>query len=671
MSDPDTRPARRSATSAPSTAVPSAPWRGTLGAIVQGGGRVDFRVWAPATRAVGIVVERDGHAAEARALTGGPDGQFTLTWHGLDAGARYRYVLDGGAPLPDPASRQQPNGVHGASAVVDPSAFHWSDGHWEGVPLEALTVYELHVGTFSPAGTFAGVTERLPLLRDLGVTAIELMPVADFPGTRNWGYDGVSLFAPARCYGAPDDLRRLVDTAHFLGLAVLLDVVYNHTGPDGSYLSAFSPHYFNDRHPSPWGQGLDVDGTHSHHVREFFIENALHWVHEYHMDGLRLDATHAIHDDSARHILAELTARVKASVAARHVHLIAEDHRNLATMVMPPEEFGWGLDAVWADDFHHQMRRLLAGDRDGYYRDFTGTTVDLAATLRQGWFFTGQYSEHLQAARGTDPASVPARRFVVCLQNHDQIGNRARGERLHHQIDSAAFRAASVVLLTAPLTPLLFMGQEWAASAPFQYFTDHAEPLGRLVTEGRRREFGDFASFADQEAAAAIPDPQALSTFTASRLDWTERNVEPHGGMVRLYSALLHLRRAELDAGPEPEEFAVEALDDDTLVMIRTNKAGVRYLVVARLRGAGAADLAASPLATGTVGGWTVVLTSEDAAFGAAGAAVEVNCAGPAPVLQFGGPAAVILKATLPRAAAWALTSDAASSQPPGTGHSL
>ncbi len=653
MSEPADESSRPPSAPSPVRRADPAAWRGTLGAIVQGGGQVDFRVWAPRAGAVDLVVEREGHGAEARPLAGSADGSFTITCHDLTAGARYHYVLDGAGPLPDPASRYQPLGVHGPSAVVDPVAYGWSDDRWAGVPLTELVVYELHVGTFSPAGTFAGAAERLPALRALGVTCVELMPVADFPGTRNWGYDGTALFAPALCYGTPDDLRRLVDTAHGLGLAVLLDVVYNHTGPDGSYLSRFSPYYFTDRHASPWGAGLDVDGEQSARVREFVIENALHWIHEYHMDGLRLDATHAIHDGSSRHLLAELTARVKSSAAHRYVHVIAEDHRNLATMVTPPDESGWGLDAVWADDFHHQMHRLLTGDHDGYYRDFSGTAADLATTIRQGWFFTGQYSEHLQAPRGTDPSSIPARRFVVCLQNHDQVGNRALGERLHQQIDAAAFRAASVVLLTAPQTPLLFMGQEWATSSRFLYFTDHQEPLGRLVAEGRRREFGDFAGFADPAAADGIPDPQALSTFLASRLDWSERDVEPHASTVRLYTALLDFRRTQLVAEGGLEEFAVEALNDDTILTIRTNGAGVRHLIVARLRGAGPADLGASALIAATGGGWTRVLTSEDPAFSHTGTSVEVDCSGTTPLIRFEGPAAVILTA-LPRAAAGA-----------------
>jgi maltooligosyltrehalose trehalohydrolase len=613
-------------------------WRGTIGAVVTSAGVVDFRVWAPSARTVDVVVERAGRVDQVRRLTAEPDGMFSLTWDGLDAGTLYRYRLDGQGPFPDPASRSQPRGVHGPSCVVDP-AFPWTDHVWTGVPLDALVLYELHVGTFSTEGTFAAVTARLPELQRLGVTALQLMPVADFAGERNWGYDGVAPFAPARCYGHPDDLRRLVDTAHGFGLAVLLDVVYNHLGPDGAYLSRFSPHYFTERHPSPWGAGIDLDGAHSRPVRAYLLENALHWIHEYHFDGLRLDATHALHDDSATHLLAELAGAVHGTVRGRHVHVTAEDDRNLATIVTPAGEGGWGLDAVWADDFHHQMRRLLAGDDDGYYRDFSGTTADLAATIRQGWFYTGQYSAHRRAGRGTDPSTLPPERFVICLQNHDQVGNRARGERLHHQIAPAAFRAATVLLLTAPQTPLIFMGQEWAASTPFQYFTDHAEPLGRLVTEGRRREFAAFAAFGGDPAG--VPDPQAMATFVASRLRWSERDSEPHAATLRLHRAVLALRRSEL--GPASAAMAAaEPLDADTVGVRRTTRDGGTVIVVARLRGAGDVDLARSHLVPADRQ-WTCRLTSEDSEFSAQPAPPQVVRGPRAPRIRFRGPATVIL----------------------------
>ena len=438
-------------------------WRPHLGLWPDADG-VSVRVWAPGRRHVELVMGPGLPATRRHSLTPAGDGTFAGTSADAAAGDLYAYMLDGEGPFPDPASRFQPQGVHGPSAVVDPHAYRWSDHAWRGIPLGEAIIYELHVGTFTPDGTFAGVTERLPYLAELGVTVIELMPVADFPGSRNWGYDGVSLFAPSRAYGVPDDLPRLVDTAHGLGLAVLLDVVYNHFGPDGAYGSRFSPFYLSTRHRSLWGAAVNLDGENSTHVRQFFVENALHWLHEYHFDGLRLDATYGLLDDSPRHLMAELAARVRAAIRDRTVLLIAEDDRNLPAIIHPPEEGGWGFDAVWADDFHHQVRRLSVGDSDGYYEDFSGTLADIATTIRQGWSYSGQFSAYQGKARGTDPAGVPLERMVVCLQNHDQIGNRPFGERLHHQIEPARFRALSALLLCLPETPLLFMGQEWAAS---------------------------------------------------------------------------------------------------------------------------------------------------------------------------------------------------------------
>src|SRR4051794_18371929 len=379
-------------------------WSPSLGAWPEGDG-TRFRVWAPKAKTIEVVVERPGRELLVAPLVRGPDDHFSGHVPGVGAGDRYRYRVDGRGPFPDPASRFQPEGVHGPSQVVDPGRFDWTDQGWRGITPETLVVYELHVGTFSPEGTFGGVTSRLGALRDLGVTAIELMPLADFAGDRNWGYDGVSLFAPSRSYGTPDDLRRLVDEAHRLGLAVLLDVVYNHFGPAGNYTSEFSDQYFSSKE-SGWGCCMNLDGEGSEHVTELFIGNALYWLHEYHFDGLRLDATHALHDEKPPHFLEVLADRVRAAFPGRWIPLIAEDHRNLDTMLRPREEGGWGLGGVWADDFHHQMRRLLAGDDEGYYLDFAGTTADLATTINQGWFFTGQRSTYLDEPRGTDPSGI-------------------------------------------------------------------------------------------------------------------------------------------------------------------------------------------------------------------------------------------------------------------------
>jgi maltooligosyltrehalose trehalohydrolase len=614
------------------------PVAAALGATCEPGG-VRFRVWAPERREVEVCVETAAREA-THALRKDAEGFFGGVVAGLSPGDLYRFRLDGEGPFPDPASRFQPRGVHGPSEVVNPSAFAWTDTGWRGVPLERLVAYELHVGTFTPSGTFAGVAEKLPHLVDLEVTALELMPLADFPGSRNWGYDGAALFAPARGYGRPDELRRLVDQAHGHGLGVLLDVVYNHFGPDGAYWGLFSPHYFSKVHETPWGAAMNLDGPSSGPVRDFFVENATRWLREYHLDGLRLDATHALVDDSPRHFLAELQDRVRAAVG-RPVLLIAEDHRNLASMVRPESEGGWGLDAVWADDFHHEVRRGLAGDHEGYYRDFTGRVADIAATVRDGWFFKGQHSEHFGGPRGTDPAGLDPRRFVFFLQNHDQVGNRALGERLHHQVDPAAFRAATALLLCAPQTPLLFMGEEWAAAEPFLFFTDHEPGLGRLVTEGRRREFRGFSGFSDPAQRERIPDPQTPSTFERSRLDWSRNGEEPRASTLRLHRALLRLRREEpLLCDAPGRRVHVAAVGDDSLAVAYA--AGERaLLVIVRLRGAGPVEPAPPP---GGRHRWSPVLSTEDPAFTEDPRPALIDLFGASPVLDFARPGAVVLE---------------------------
>jgi maltooligosyltrehalose trehalohydrolase len=585
-----------------------------------------FRVWAPRARTVEVVVE--GGAASA--LAPAPRGYHQGAVPGVGPGARYRYRLDGAGPMPDPASRFQPAGVHGPSQVVDPGAFAWTDAGFPGLDLARLAVYELHVGAFSPEGTFGGAAARLPHLAELGVTAIELMPVADFPGNRNWGYDGVSMFAPARCYGSPDDLRRLVDEAHRFGLGVLLDVVYNHLGPDGNHLAAFSPLYFTTRHETPWGAGLNFDGEGSEEVRAFFAENAIRWIREYHLDGLRLDATHAIADDSPRHVLAEIAGEVRRR-AGRPALLVAEDHRNLDLLIRPPEEGGYGLDGVWADDLHHGIRARLAGDRDGYFADFGGTAEELADTLRRGWLFVGQPSAFWGGPRGTDPAGLPLERFLIFVQNHDQVGNRAFGDRLHHGVPAPAFRAAVSLLLLAPESPLLFMGQEWAATTPFLYFTDHEPGLGRRVTEGRLREFARFRAFADPETSGRIPDPQARTTFEASRLRWEEVGREPHAAVLRLHRALLALRRAEV----VPRRRRVEARAEGAAVVLSYGD----LQAAVQLEGAGEVSLA------GAGAGIRVLLSTEDPAFAADPEPPEIDLAGPTPVLRFRRPGAVVVAA--------------------------
>lgn len=595
-----------------------------------------FRVWAVNARRVEVLLYEGGQVAATYALAPEENGYFSAHVPGVGAGARYMYRLDGGEPRPDPASRFQPESVHGPSQVVDPFQFRWSDDAWRGIPLEDAVFYELHVGTFTPGGTFDSAIERLDELVALGVTAVELMPIADFPGDRNWGYDGVSLFAPARAYGGPEGLRRLVDAAHARGLAVVLDVVYNHLGPDGNYLRQFSTQYFTDHHKTPWGDALNFDTEGSRQVRDFFVANACYWANEYHLDGFRLDATHAIQDDTQPHILAEIAAQVRRTLPDdRYFVIAAEDERNEPRLVRAAVADGYGLDAVWADDFHHQVRVALAGDNEGYYVDFSGTPADLATTINQGWFYTGQPSTFLEHARGAPADDVLPIRFVHCIQNHDQIGNRALGERLNQAIGLDAYRAASTLLLLEPATPLLFMGQEWAASTPFLYFTDHNPELGRLVTEGRRREFASFTAF----SGAEVPDPQARATFARSTLRWNERSAPPHAGMLQLYRDLLALRRSEPALRERSRDsFVAVPLGVHALALRRTGGDQTMLLVV-NLRGALQFDLAALPETRAPRGDWRARLDSEDTRYGGRGPAQLADTR-----LHMEGPGAALLE---------------------------
>lgn len=607
-------------------------WRASLGACVRPQG-VSFRVWAPEAGVVEVTGPRARTPVRLRRARGGYHEGLVPEFA---AGDLYRYLVDGRGPFPDPASRGQPEGVRGPSHVVDPAAFRWTDAAWACPPLEELTLYELHVGTFTPRGTFAAAAEKLRTLADLGVGAVELMPVAEFPGRRNWGYDGVFPFAPCRAYGTPDDLRAFVDAAHAAGLAVLLDVVYNHLGPDGNVLGEFSRAYFRADRPGPWGAGLNWDGPDSGPVRAYFIENARYWVQEFHVDGLRVDATHAIDDRGPLHFCAELAGAVRAASPGRRVLLIAEDDRNRAEIVRPPAEGGWGFDAVWSGDFHHQLRRMLAGDKDGYYADFEDRPEDLAAILRRGWLYAGQYAPYFKAPRGTPTDGVDPARFVFFLQNHDQVGNRAFGERLNRRIDAAAWRAASALLLCLPQTPLLFMGQEWDAATPFLYFTDHEPELGRAVTAGRREEFRAFAAFADPAARARIPDPQRAATFERSRLSWEEAGEDGHAGVRRLYQALLALRRGLPRAG-----FRVLASDKGSVAFLRGDR-----LVLVQLRFAGRFDL--SQLGLLDAVRWRSVLTTEEERFVADARPVACRLDGPQPDVAFARPGAAVLRSLPP-----------------------
>ncbi len=520
------------------------------GASVLPGGSVRFSVWAPRCDRldVHLLGARERTISLARCEGGAPDddGVFEVEVDGADAppGTDYFYVVPGRGDRPDPASRHQPRGPHGSSRIVDPRVFAWTDGGWRGRATRDFIIYELHVGTFTSEGTFDAAIERLSHLVALGVTAVELMPVAEFPGTRNWGYDGVNLYAPQSSYGGPDGLKRLVDACHGHGLAVILDVVYNHLGPDGNYLGDFGP-YFTRRYGTPWGDALNYDDADSEPVRRYFIDNALYWLTELHVDALRLDAIHGIYDFGPRHLLAEMKRAADAESAAvgRPLALIAESDLNDPRIVEPLLAGGFALDAQWSDDFHHAAFMLLTGGRRGfapYLSDF-GRLADLRQAVAEGFVYDGRYSRHRRRRHGRSSAAVPGDRLVIFLENHDQIANGARGERLSQLAPAGACRAATALLFCAPNLPLLFMGQELAATTPFFYFTSHADPaLGEAVSRGRRAEFAHFAA---AEAMMAWADPQAEETFARSRIDWSCLQGAAHQAALALHRDLIALRR--------------------------------------------------------------------------------------------------------------------------------
>lgn len=494
-----------------------------------------MRVWAPGARKVEVEI-RGKRLAMERTDRGTWVVETPLAEHGVD----YAFVLDGAQPFPDPRSPWQPEGVHGPSRIVDHAMFSWHDSGWRQPPLSSAIVYELHVGTFSPEGTFEGVDKRLDHLVNLGVTHVELMPVNGFSGSRGWGYDGVNLFAPHEAYGGPSGLKHLVDACHTHGLAVLLDVVYNHLGPEGNYLERFGP-YLTDRHSSPWGKAVNFDGPDSDEVRRFFLDNALMWLRDYHFDGLRIDAIHAIVDTSAVHVLEEMAAEVEALQAelGRHLVLIAESNLNDPRIVRSREIGGYGIHAQWSDDFHHALHTVLTGEKQGYYVDF-GSLQDLAQALKYAFVNDGRYSAHRRRVHGRPIGELTGHRFLGYIQNHDQVGNRARGDRLTHLVTTEKLMIAAALVLTSPFIPLIFHGEEWGASTHFQYFTDHQdEDLGKAVRMGRGQEFSSFGWNPDD-----IPDPQAKETFERSKLNWPEIPGEPHSSILRWYRGLIGLRRS-------------------------------------------------------------------------------------------------------------------------------
>lgn len=507
----------------------------SLGANVMNDSSCSFLVWAPCVKDISLQIELPRPCqVQMNAID---NGYFHCVTPAVQAETRYFYLLDGQKKRPDPASKYQPEGVHGPSQVFC-NSFAWADSNWRGLPLADLIFYELHVGAFTPEGTLDAIIDRLPQLKSLGITVIELMPIAQFPGERNWGYDGVYPYAVQNSYGGPQALQRMVDACHQLGIGVALDVVYNHLGPEGNYLSDFGP-YFTDRYKTPWGDAINFDGSSSDEVRRFFIENALYWISEFHIDALRLDAIHAIVDLSARRFLEELTERVAALSLSlgRKVHIIAENDRNDARSLAPREVGGFALDAQWNDDFHHAVHALVTGERDGYYQDF-GDIDHLAKACREGFVYSGQYSAFRRRRQGSSSAETPCYQFVVFSQNHDQVGNRAQGDRLSQFLPFETLKLVAGIVLLSPFVPLLFMGEEYGERSPFQYFVSHGDSeLVERVRQGRRKEFERFSWPGD------IPDPASEDTFMRSKLHWEARDEGQHRTLLLLYTELLRLRK--------------------------------------------------------------------------------------------------------------------------------
>ncbi|HKO93772.1 MAG TPA: malto-oligosyltrehalose trehalohydrolase [Polyangiaceae bacterium] len=582
-----------------------------------------FRVWAPAARRL-EVVERNAARSKSsprHALTRSSDGYFEGRVAELSSGDLYSLRIDDQErPLPDPASRFQPNGPHGPSQIVDPSRYAWGDSDFRGTLERGQVLYEMHIGTFTREGTYRAAAEQLAPLAELGITTLELMPVAEFPGEFGWGYDGVGLWAPTRLYGTPDDLRGFIDRAHQLQMAVILDVVYNHLGPDGAYLQEFASDYFTDRYENEWGKAINFDGPRSGPVREFFLENARHWLLEYHFDGLRLDATQSLFDASGRHIIADIArvARSTAQQQQKRVYIAAENEPQHTVLVRAPEQGGYGCDALWNDDFHHTVRVAATGRREAYCHDYTGTPQELISALRWGYLYQGQHYHWQKKPRGSSGLDLEARNFITYLQNHDQIANSIAGARIGQLCEPARLRALTTLWLLSPPTPLLFQGQEFGASAPFLYFADHNPELSPLVREGRKEFLLQFPSMAAPGIGDTLADPSDRATFERCKLDFSER--KRHAPLYALHRDLLGLRRQDpVFREQRADQMYGAVLGPEAFLLRFASSAGDRLLVV-NLGADLDLDPAPEPLLAPPSGSdWSLILSSEDVKYGGAG----------------------------------------------------
>jgi maltooligosyltrehalose trehalohydrolase len=579
-----------------------------------------FRVWAPKRRSVDLVLfDVSAQPGDVLPLEAEGNGYFSGLLPDLTAGARYKFRLDEGDSFPDPASHSQPDGPHGASEVVDHRNFPWTDAKWKGVHIRGQVLYEMHIGTFTPQGTYAAAREKLPLLKDVGITVLELMPVASFPGKFGWGYDGVSLFAPYPPYGNPDELRAFVDDAHALGLGVILDVVYNHLGPDGNYLTQFSDDYFHTSKTTEWGDAINFDGENNEQVREFFLANAEFWIREYHFDGLRLDATQSIYDNSREHVLCALSTRARAAAGNREIILVAENEAQESRLARPQERSGYGIDALWNDDFHHTAVVALTGNRAAYYTDYCGSPQEFISAVKYGYLYQGQRYSWQKHRRGQPTLGMEPTSFVTFIENHDQVANSAYGRRLHQLTSPPRFRAMTAFMLLAPGTPMLFQGQEFGSTRPFTYFADHNPDLSKLVYAGRTEFLTQFPTLETPEMRTKVLDPAAKATLEGCILDWNER--EQNTQMVDLHRDLLRLRRT--DAAFRMQSYGKvdgAVLGPSAFVLRFFVEAGLDRLVIVNF----GADLhltqAPEPLLAPPDGKfWGVMWSSEDQKYGGSG----------------------------------------------------
>ncbi|HEX2493981.1 MAG TPA: malto-oligosyltrehalose trehalohydrolase [Steroidobacter sp.] len=596
---------------------------------VRCGGETRFRVWAPDAREVQVAVEAPAPATLT--LERSKDGYFSGGSFSLPSGALYKYRVDGAGPWPDPCSRFQPQGPHGPSMIVDADAYRWRDRAWRGARMQGLVIYELHIGAFTPEGTFEAAAAKLSYLRDLGVTALEIMPLAECPGRWNWGYDGVQLFAPYHVYGDHQAFKRFVDSAHALGLAVILDVVYNHLGPDGNYLKCFSPRYFNAERQTEWGEAFNFDGTDAAGARDLVLHNVRYWASEFHVDGFRLDAAQSMFDDSSHHIVAELVAAARAAAHPREIVVIAENEAQRAEQLRPRAQGGFGLDAMWNDDFHHAARVALTGNRGGYLHDYTGRAQEFISCVRHGFLYQGQWYEWQQQPRGCSARGLPPWSFVVFTQNHDQVANTFIGDRVHTSAAPSRYRALTALMLLSPQTPLLFMGQEFASSRRFMFFADHRKELGRVVYDGRRQFVAQFRAYADEATQSLIPDPGSETAFLESKLDWTE--LEPHRQALQFHRELLMLRARDPVISQQRRDILEgAALSEQALALRWFDDTQRDRLLVVNLDREFVLSPASEPLLAPPSGsGWRLAWSSEDPRYGGFGRTTPVEASGRGP----------------------------------------